>query len=154
MLERLFLLLILLALPLAGRWVWQSWQNHRTRRLRQQPVSPILHQLALPAQPAILYFSTVTCSQCHFRQTPILNELSQHWGDTIHVRKLDAVAYDDVARHFGIMTTPSTVILDSRQQVQAINQGVANHDRLQNQVEAALTASAVPSPPSHTLAPC
>lgn len=134
MLERLLLLtfLSLLSLAAVGLWRWRT--QRRLAALGRLPAPDCLRDLDLRPVPAILYFTTPTCSQCRLQQTPILQRLSAEWGDDVHLCKVDAVEYEELARYFGILTVPSTVILDATLHTVAINHGLATAERLRAQV--------------------
>lgn len=55
----------------------------------------------------------------------------------VAVYAVDAVAHEELARFYGIMTVPSTVLLNARLQPVAINHGFAPEDRLAQQLHAA-----------------
>ncbi len=154
MIDRLLILLgfaVLLALSVAA---WRWYARQRVQAVRQSPLPPDLVALDLPARPVVLYFTTPTCSQCRYQQTPILTRLGAVWGDDVHVRKVDALEQDGLARHYGILTVPSTVVLAGDRQVVAVNHGLAAADRLAAQITPVLTSQAlVLAAPSGTLAP-
>jgi hypothetical protein len=66
------------------------------------------------------------------QQTPILAQLQNKVDVAVH--KLDAIEQEALARFYGIMTVPTTVVLDQRLQPVAINHGVAPLQKLQAQV--------------------
>lgn len=132
--ERLLFLalLVLLALAAVALWRWH-WQR-RTAALGRLPAPDCLRDLDLRPVPAVIYFSTPSCSQCRLQQAPILQRLSAEWGDDVHLCQVDAVAYEELARYFGILTVPSTVVLDAHQRIVAINHGLAGAERLAAQL--------------------
>jgi thiol-disulfide isomerase/thioredoxin len=86
----------------------------------------------------ILAFSTPDCRQCHTMQAPALERLVTTYGEKIHVEKVDAVQEPVLAQQYRVMTVPSTVVLDTRGQVQAVNYGFAPTKRLAEQIDALL----------------
>lgn len=132
MIER-FLLLVLLGVLAAA--VWLAWRFHQRRRLRR------LGDRALPAdltgrldraQVNVLYFTADHCAQCRLQQAPILDQLRRTAPVAVHV--IDAVAEASLVDHFGIMTVPTTVVLDRSQRPWAVNHGLASLPRLQTQL--------------------
>lgn len=120
------------ALLCGGVWVAvRFWQQRRLQSLQAQNVPSLLGDL-IAGGPALLYFSTPDCAQCRFQQAPILQRLSA--TVEVPVVSLDAIERDDLARHFGIMTVPTTVVLDRTQRPVAINHGVAPLQKLQEQL--------------------
>jgi thioredoxin-like negative regulator of GroEL len=130
MLERLALLGLLLS-GLAGLWVavaagarYRRWR--RVDRMR----NPELSQ----GKTTVLFFTGEHCSVCHFRQKPALEILkSSHNGD-LRVVELDAVQENALARRFGVLSLPSTVVLAADGTVGAVNYGFAPSDQLNAQV--------------------
>jgi thioredoxin 1 len=88
----------------------------------------------LPTGPALLYFTTPTCTQCRLQQTPILQQLAQATGVAVHT--IDAVEQDALARHFGILTVPTTIWLDQAQRPAVVNHGLAPLVQLRQQAAA------------------
>ena len=148
MIERFAILIVFGMFLFAAVPVCRWWLRRKTSVIRRQPIPEAVRGLNLPARPAILYFTTADCVQCRLQQTPILERLGAVWGDRVHIRKLDAVAYEPLAQHFGILTVPTTVILDAHQQVEAINHGVAHAQRLQDELAPLLSPPPPPTPPA------
>ncbi len=133
MLERLLWLLVAV-LFCGGAWgIWRVWQARRLAALQARPAPSLLDDVA-PSGPALLYFSTGDCAQCRFQQAPILQRLVATAPVPVPVVALDAVEREDLARHFGILTVPSTVLLDGAQRPVAINHGLAPLHKLQQQL--------------------
>ncbi|MBI3960379.1 MAG: thioredoxin family protein [Chloroflexi bacterium] len=132
MIERLTILLIALAL---GGTLWalhRGWLRLRVRRLAVAALPASLQQLVQPGRPAILYFTTDGCVQCRLQQAPALERLAAATG--IPVYQLDAVTQSDLTSFYGVMTVPTTVVLDPERRPKAINYGLASLQKLQEQV--------------------
>jgi thiol-disulfide isomerase/thioredoxin len=134
MLERFLLVVLFILVAWAVVALWRLYQRRHLAALNRLPGPDCLADLGLRPVPAVLYFTTATCGQCRLRQTPILRQLEAEWGDAVHVCTIDAVAYEALARHFGIVTVPSTVVLDVHRRVVAINHGLAEASKLRDQV--------------------
>jgi thioredoxin-like negative regulator of GroEL len=124
------LLLLVVVVPRLAR----HWLGRRTRRT-----------LATAAwnsgqAPAILAFSTPTCAECRLRQTPALEAVRATLGDTIEIVKVDALAQPEVASQFGVLTVPSSAVIDRGGRPVAVNHGFAPAERLIAQARQALTA--------------
>lgn len=133
MIERVILLGVFL---LAGLLAWLLWRVYQRRRLGQVAAvaAPVeVMQLSDGSRPAVLYFTTADCAQCRLQQTPILGQLAARIDVAVH--KLDAVEQETLARFYGIMTVPTTIVLDRRLRPVAINHGVAPLSKLQTQLE-------------------
>jgi thioredoxin 1 len=140
MTQRILILFLIAALFILGYLALRVWTAWRLRGLqaRNAPLagSPLADAFAEIAAggPALLYFTTATCAQCRFQQTPILQQL-QAEVNALLVITFDAAERQELTRHFGILTVPSTVLLDSRRLPVAINHGVAPLQKLRTQVE-------------------
>ncbi len=136
MLERILILLAVSALCYAGYIALRGASTWRLRTLQTsrapQDDSPLTEIVAVG--PALLYFTTDTCAQCRFQQAPILQQLQTQVA-ALSVITLDAVQRQELARHFGILTVPSTVLLDGQRKPVAINHGVAPLQKLRAQVD-------------------
>ncbi|RLT44710.1 MAG: thioredoxin [Chloroflexi bacterium] len=132
MIERLSI--VLFAIALAGLlWAaYWGWLRMRVRRLALAALPASLHQLVQPGRPAILYFTTDSCVQCRMQQAPALERLAAATGIAIH--KFDAVTQSDLTSFYGVMTVPTTVVLDPQRRPRAINYGLAPLQKLQEQL--------------------
>ncbi len=127
--ERL-LILALFGLSLGA--VFALWRLHERRRLAALARRP---PGQVGAGPAILYFTAPNCAQCRLQQTPILERLLAEVGAPIRLHKVDAVEEDELARVYGILTVPTTVLLDASGRPRAINHGLATAERLRAQLQ-------------------
>jgi hypothetical protein len=130
LLERLLILAVLIGLSLLLICIWRGCQVRRLRKLGETTL-PEEVAAVLPAGPALLYFTTDDCAQCHFQQKPILNQLATTTQAPIHT--FDATAHEPLIRFFGIMTVPTTVWLDQSRRPAAINHGLATLPQLRQQ---------------------
>jgi hypothetical protein len=109
---------IALAAVLALRaWAW------RARRLAALAVR------APGGEPYVLYFTTDSCTVCRSRQEPALAQLS-----AVQVRKVDAIAEQDLARLYHVYTVPTTVVIGPEGRPRHINYGYAPAARLRRQL--------------------
>jgi thioredoxin 1 len=130
LIERLIILAVVFLAGLLACQGWRWWLAHKAQRLAGQAVPDEVAKL-LPAGPALLYFTTPTCAQCRFQQTPILSQLAQSTSVAIHT--MDAVEHEVLASFYGIMTVPTTIWLDNQQRPTAINHGLAPLPQLHQQ---------------------
>lgn len=86
----------------------------------------------------ILAFSSEDCAQCHRLQAPALKRVEAMRGERVSVEEIDAPASPELTRRYQVLTVPTTVVLDARGRVQAVNYGFANTQRLLEQVDAVL----------------
>jgi thiol-disulfide isomerase/thioredoxin len=85
--------------------------------------------------PAILYFTTPTCVPCKTIQRPALACLQEQLGDSLQVIEIDAAAQPDLANYWGVLSVPTTFIIDARGRPRRVNHGVCNAEKLQRQIE-------------------
>jgi hypothetical protein len=131
MLERLLVLFSLVSLMVCGWGLLRLWRVWKLRRLR---ASAPLSNLAPPGRPAVIAFSTPSCSECHTRQEPALARLTAAFGDQVTVRSLSALEHPDLVQKIGILTVPATVVLDAAGTVRHLNLGYASDIRLREQL--------------------
>ena len=132
MVERLVVLGIGVLAALAAYGAWRWWQARRLQTLATAVMPAPLPAGVDGSKPAVLYFTTTDCAQCRLQQTPILAQLQNQVDVVVH--KLDAIEQEALARFYGIMTVPTTVVLDRRLQPVAVNHGVTPLQKLQVQV--------------------
>jgi thiol:disulfide interchange protein len=87
----------------------------------------------------ILAFSSADCRQCHQLQEPALQRVVAARGDAVTVIEVDATSQRELVEAYHVLTVPSTVLLNTAGQAQAINYGFANTQRLLTQVDEVLT---------------
>ncbi|MBI1877942.1 MAG: thioredoxin family protein [Chloroflexi bacterium] len=126
MLERIAItLVILVALGLLGL----GWRYYKVKvRQSIQPAE------VMAGVPTLLYFWADYCAPCKLQQAPILDNLTTKLGDTIVVKAYDVIQHPDLARHYKVLTLPTTVVLDRAGQVVYINYGVTPQAKLEAQL--------------------
>jgi len=85
--------------------------------------------------PAILYFTTPTCVPCETVQRPAIQQVQRTLGDEVQVIEVDASKRIDLASEWGVMSVPTTFILDKNGQPHQINHGVARAEKLLTQLK-------------------
>ena len=133
--ERIAILAAAGIVALIAYVVWRAYAARRVERLAEAAAPASVRELVVDAAPAVLYFTTSNCAQCRFQQKPALDRFAEQ--ARVAVYAVDAVAQEELARFYGIMTVPSTVLLNARLQPVAINHGLASADRLVQQLRAA-----------------
>jgi thiol-disulfide isomerase/thioredoxin len=132
MLERFLILLAVIAAAAVVYTAWRAYQRRRLLAVAAHAAPPAVAQLVDGTRPAVLYFTTPECAQCRLQQTPILSQLAAKVDVAVH--KLDAVEQEALARFYGIMTVPTTVVLDPQLRPVAVNHGVTPLPKLLAQV--------------------
>lgn len=89
----------------------------------------------LPNKPVIVYFTTPDCAPCRTVQRPALNQVSKLMGETLEVIEVDASERPDLAKTWGVMSVPTTFLLDARGEARYVNHGVARVEKLMEQIQ-------------------
>src|SRR5574341_1239497 len=125
---RLLVVALIAAALIAIRLVL-AW---RSRRYRRKGAADL--QGTASGRPLILAFSTPACVPCRTIQKPALEDLQRRYPDRVTVRDVNATAEPDLAARFGILTVPSTVVIDQGGAVVAINHTLTGWERLAGQL--------------------
>jgi thioredoxin-like negative regulator of GroEL len=138
MTERLIILVLLIAaVTLAVRLV-SAWNAGRVRQLRAREGNDLLESLGQDhdGRRTLVTFSTPSCAACHAAQAPAVSAVERRLGsEAVRVIRVDAARSPDVARAFGVLTVPSTVVLAPTGQLVAHNHGFASTTRLLEQLQ-------------------
>lgn len=133
MLERVIMLSILAVLGFAAYRLLLRWQL--TRAARSALTDPLLANMA-PGVPAILYFSSPTCGPCHTQQSPAIQHvLAEIGAQAVQVIEVDALENPDAAVRWGVLSVPTTFIIDGCGKLRQINNGIAGPEKLKQQVQ-------------------
>jgi len=85
--------------------------------------------------PAILYFTTPTCVPCKTVQRPAIQQIKHRMGPRLQVIEVDAAARPDLAKDWGVLSVPTTFLLDSKGRPRHVNHGVTRAEKLQQQLQ-------------------
>ena len=89
----------------------------------------------LPNKPVIVYFTTPDCAPCKTIQRPVLNQISLLMGERLEVVEIDASERPDLAKTWGVMSVPTTFLLDARGEARYVNHGVTRAEKLLEQIQ-------------------
>lgn len=89
-------------------------------------------------QPSILYFTTPDCIPCKTVQRPAIQKVSAELGPRLQVVEVNAYEQPDLARMWGVLSVPTTFIIDARGKPRHVNHGVTRADKLLKQVSEVL----------------
>jgi thiol-disulfide isomerase/thioredoxin len=123
--------LAIAALAFLAYWAWTRIQISRLRK----PTGGL--EAFVLGQPGILYFTTPDCVPCKTQQRPAFKKLTQDFGVKVQIIEIDATQRPDLADYWGVLSVPTTFIIDSKLQPRGINHGVASAEKLKKQVESA-----------------
>jgi thiol-disulfide isomerase/thioredoxin len=85
--------------------------------------------------PAILYFTTPTCVPCKIVQRPAIQKVQETLGADVQIIEVDASLRTDLADYWGVLSVPTTFIIDPEGKPRQINHGVTLADKLIAQVK-------------------
>lgn len=89
----------------------------------------------LPKKPVIVYFTTPECAPCKTVQRPALNQVLKLFGEKLEVVEINATERPDLAKRWGVMSVPTTFLLDARGKARYVNNGVARAEKLMQQLQ-------------------
>lgn len=110
----------------------RGWARARTRRVAATPAGDLWQALGTSpdGRPTIVAFKGPACRECTVQAREI-----EHLGEPgVRILELDASDREDVARTFGVLTVPTTVVLDGGGRVEAVNHGLAQRATLSAQL--------------------
>jgi thioredoxin-like negative regulator of GroEL len=130
MTERL-VLAVILVLAIAG--VGIALQSAVARWRRRRLGSTVLAAAKLPR---LIAFSTTGCSDCR-TQRRILDGVVAEWTGAVEVSYVDAVSEPALARTFGVIVVPTTVVAAPDGRIVGVNGGLADARHLLRQLSEA-----------------
>ncbi|HNK63315.1 MAG TPA: thioredoxin family protein [Anaerolineales bacterium] len=120
---------VIIGLGLSAYWLFNQ---HLMGRAQSQVLSLVG---TLPNKPMIVYFTTPECAPCKTVQRPALSKLLTLTGDSVQVIEIDAVQRPDLAKQWGVMSVPTTFLLDARGEARYVNNGVTRVEKLMEQLQ-------------------
>jgi thioredoxin 1 len=84
--------------------------------------------------PAILYFTSPTCGPCKTVQRPELARLQEQMGDRVQIIQVDCTERPELAAYWGVLSVPTTFIIDVKGQPRGVNHGVTRAKQLYQQI--------------------
>ncbi|MCC7358851.1 MAG: thioredoxin family protein [Anaerolineales bacterium] len=132
------------ALAALGLLVFWAWNRVQLRRLSQARGSVLRGlEAARPGVPAVLYFTTPDCLVCKTAQKPALQRLQTDLQAGVQIVEIDATVDTAAANYWGVLSVPTTFVIDAQGKPRAINHGLTSKEKLQRQLEATLAGSAL-----------
>jgi thioredoxin-like negative regulator of GroEL len=97
------------------------------------------HAHNLPAarrgRPVLLYFSSPTCAPCRTVQRPAIQRLSEMVAGRLEVVEIDASERPELASQWGVLSVPTTLVIDAHGKPRHVNHGVAPVEKLLSQIQ-------------------
>lgn len=109
---------------LGNRWI-----------LRRAARQPHIAGLTSQGKPTLVYFTTPNCAPCKTVQRPAIERLKQLAGDRLEVIEIDAESQPEMARQWGVLSVPTTFVLDAQGTPRHVNHGVTLVDKLLQEFE-------------------
>lgn len=127
------ILRLIWAIGIAGLGLAVYWLVNRILLVRARAKVPAL-KMAHPGTPVLLYFTTPTCVPCKTVQRPAIQRVSQQIGSRVQVLEIDASQQPELASQWGVMSVPTTFLIDAKGRPRHINHGVAPAEKLLKQI--------------------
>jgi thioredoxin-like negative regulator of GroEL len=125
---------ITLALGIVGVGLLVYWLANRLI-LGRASLQAVRLEALRPGKPTLLYFTTPTCAPCKTVQRPAIQRLVDQLSEQLQVVEIDASANPDLASQWGVMSVPTTFVLDANGRPRHVNHGVAPAEKLLKQLK-------------------
>ena len=123
-----------LAIVIIGAGAFAYWLINQRLLIRAR--NNVFRLLSSPPnKPVIVYFTTPDCAPCKAIQRPAINRVSHLLGEELEVIEVDATERPDLAKVWGVMSVPTTFVLDARGEARYVNNGVARAEKLLEQIQ-------------------
>lgn len=117
MAERALILLVVVIVLLA------AWRAFHLRAARRRDTGGLGSLGYRPGHPAVLYFTSPDCAPCESVQRPALDRLAEHFDGRLLVLEVDATRQSRLADGWGVLSVPTTFLIDSNGRVRRVNHG-------------------------------
>lgn len=122
-----------LAIGIIGLSAFAYWLlNQRLLTRAQNNVFTLFNRL--PDKPVLVYFTTPDCTPCKTVQRPAIERVSNLLGEKLQVVEINAYERPDLATTWGVMSVPTTFVIDRRGEARYVNNGVARAEKLLEQI--------------------
>ncbi len=139
-LARSLLAALLIGLGIGVYWAWNRLQLRRLNQARGTVLAGL--QNTRPGVAAVLYFTTPDCLVCKTAQKPALQRLETELRGAVQIVEIDATVDTEVADYWGVLSVPTTFVIDAHGQPRSINHGLTSKEKLQRQIEATFVSPA------------
>lgn len=121
-----------LAIIAGGYLLYRLVVNLSLRRARSRAATIPSSRQGIPV---LLYFTTPTCAPCKTVQRPAIRRLQEQLGNRLQVIEVDASAQPELASQWGVMSVPTTYLIDRHGLPRHVNHGVASAEKLWRQLQ-------------------
>ena len=126
---RLFLAIGIIILGAAAYWLINQ------RLLVRAKTNLFTLFKTLPRKPVLVYFTTPDCAPCKTVQRPAIEQVRNLFGEKLHVIEINAYERPDLAKLWGVISVPTTFLLNARGEARYVNNGVARANKLMEQIQ-------------------
>ena len=85
-------------------------------------------------KPVLVYFTTPTCAPCKTIQKPAIERVQDILGEHFQVIEINAAEQPEMARRWGVVSVPTTFVLDAHGKARHVNNGVVRAEKLLKQL--------------------
>ena len=126
---RFGLAIVIIGLGAFAYWLVNQWLLVRAR----SNVFTLFSKL--PEKPVLVYFTTPDCVPCKTVQRPAIERVSHVLGAQLEVIEINAYDQPELAQTWGVMSVPTTFVLDTHGEARYVNNGVARAEKLLEQIQ-------------------
>jgi thioredoxin 1 len=127
-------LITTLALIALGLLAYAAYSRLTVQRAQNRRIGL---ESARPGLPTILYFTTPACAPCRTVQAPAIEQVTKAHAGSVQVIRIDAQERPDIADHWGVLSVPTTFIIDRAGRPRFFNPGIVRAEKLEQQLVAA-----------------
>lgn len=132
MIERV---IVTFTLIVVGVVAYRLFKQVRLRQVDEKTTIATMKRIT-SGMPAVVLFTADYCAPCVYQQRPALDRLVSEIGaDQVEVVKIDVQAEPDLAAQWGVLSLPTTFIVDRQGKPRDVNYGVASTETLKRQLE-------------------
>ncbi len=136
--DSLFITLGIMAVGMGAFYAYRWVHMRQALQHLSEQSTDIIRQDLLGYQPdmaSVVLFTADYCAPCKLQQRPILKQLRQQW-DNIQVLEVNVEENPQLAEAWGVMSLPTTFVLDKQGKPHGVNHGVASLQKLHTQLQA------------------
>jgi len=127
---RSLIALVVIAVGVGAYWLYSRLA------LGRAPTETLGLSFSGSGKPVLLYFTTPSCVPCKTVQQPAIRQAEAALGGDLQVVEIDATKQPELAQRWGVLSVPTTFVIDSRGHARYVNHGVARAEKLLKQLHA------------------